>query len=105
MCTMYIIELEINLLYYLIQLSVIGDDLSVQQMDPGEWRQTRKAVRCTVHPKFSAFNYAENDIAIITVDEPFTETDTFAPTKLSRNDVGPIDGEPCQMGKMLNPFS
>lgn len=68
-------------------------------MEPGEQRQMRKIAKCLPHPNFRVFNYAENDIAIIIVAEPFQETETFAPTKLKRMAAEPIDHEECRIGK------
>lgn len=86
-----------------MQLSVIGDDLNVSQIEPGETRQTRKTVKCLVHPRFTATNYFVNDIAMVFVDRPFIETDTFGPTKIKIHDAlnaEPIENEPCRMGKL-----
>lgn len=83
-----------------IQLSVIGDDLNVSQMQPSPDRQTRKATQCLTHPKYNVKNnYPENDIGIIIVDEPFRETQTFVPAKLQISAARPIDNEKCQIGK------
>lgn len=67
-------------------------------MQPGAQRQTRKAIKCVVHPRFKVENYPENDVAVVIVDVPFEETETFKPTKLNGWAVGPIDNESCSIG-------
>lgn len=89
-----------------IQLSVIGDDLNVSQMQPSPSRQTRKVSKCWTHSKFIINNnFPENDIAIIIVDKPFEETETFEPTKLKISPAPPVDNERCRIGKLIIAFS
>lgn len=86
-------------------MAVVGDDLNVSNMQPSDQRQTRKADKCLVHPEFKVHNYFENDIAIVIVDVPFTETDSFEPAKLRiTNAEPPIDNETCRIGKLEKVF-
>lgn len=87
--------------FHLIQLSVIGDDLNVSNMQPDEHRQTRKVANCSVHPGFTRVRYFENDIAIVIVNEAFIETYTFEPMRLQTTGIEPVkDNDRCQIGKL-----
>lgn len=75
-------------------------------MQPSPYRQTRKVSNGVVHPKFTINNnFPENDIAIIIVDEPFKETETFEPAKLQISPAPPVDNEKCRIGKLIITFS
>lgn len=89
--------------FHSIQLSVIGDDLNVSNMQPDAHRQIRKVAKCVVHPGFQRVRYFENDIAIVIVDAAFIETFTFEPMRLQITGIEPVkDNERCQIGKLFN---
>ncbi|XP_031636688.1 trypsin-3-like [Contarinia nasturtii] len=71
---------------------VMGDDLSISKKFPGPNRQIRKVRRIIVHRFYNGKNLL-NDIAMIFLAKPFIQTNTFAPIKLTSENV--YDYKPC----------
>lgn len=78
----------------------MGDDLRFFGNVPSARRQYRNVRNIVVHEEYySLFDKVKNDIALVIVDEPFSLSSTFGPVNIA--DVGPIDDEPCHVGKLM----
>lgn len=79
----------------------MGDDLRFFGNAPSVRRQYRNVRKIVAHEKYyPLFDKVKNDIALVIVDEPFSLSSTFGPANIA--DVGPIDDEPCHVGKFMN---
>lgn len=74
----------------------MGDDLRTTMIGSSR-RQLRSIWRIVVHEEYKNARIPKNDIALLILERPFVETNTFGPVNVT--DVGPVDEEPCRIGK------
>lgn len=74
-------------------MQLMGDSLRPSYEDVP--RQERKSTKIVVHHEYNDESKL-NDIALVFVDQPFEETDTFRTIKISSKD--PVDNELCHVG-------
>lgn len=73
----------------------MGDDLKISG-PPTTRRQVRIVEKIVVHEKYDSADVPNNDIALIIVEVPFVQTNTFRPVNVT--EAGPADDEPCRVG-------
>lgn len=76
----------------------MADDLSILSRNPAPSRQIRFATHIFVHPGYDDFTYA-NDIAIVRVSVPFTQTATLR--AVPRSTFTPPDNQACHLAGWL----
>lgn len=75
----------------------MGDDLRTTIVGANR-RQLRSIWRIVVHEEYNKnARIPQNDIALLILQRPFVETDTFRSVNVT--DAGPVDEELCRIGK------
>lgn len=75
----------------------MGDDLKINRNAASGRRQYRYISKFIVHKRFSYPNgKPKNDIALIKLAKPFTQTETFSPVNVTQDRA--VDTERCRVG-------